>query len=30
MTELRYDPGLSPLSDVLDLDQSDVEPWDRL
>ena len=30
MTEFLYEPGLSPLSEVLDLDQSEVEPCDRL
>ena len=30
MTGLRYDPGLSPLSEVLERDQSEVEPCDLL
>ena len=30
MTGLRYEPGLSPLSLVLERDQSEVEPCDLL
>ena len=30
MMELRYEPGESPLSDVFDLDQSELLPCDRL
>ena len=30
ITEFLYEPGLSPLSEVLDRDQSEVEPWLRL
>ena len=30
MTEFLYDPGESPLSEVLDRDQSELLPWERL
>ena len=27
MTEFLYEPGLSPLSEAADRDQSELEPW---